>query len=188
MSKLYFTIIILSVMGIFTGLFGNQEEPEKKFPPVPAWEPENYMTIEAVVDRFKYYTDGKNDFVVYGNGTCVIVPDSLSDAEAINAADGILADIFGYHPDMNPKQMDDGNILIFYNHPAYTVLIVKDLEPQMGIIRNRHLDGLTQSEVLMTPMGPNKFDEFGMKALYGRSLFFMDAKNPKAVRVVRKSS
>jgi hypothetical protein len=44
---------------------------------------------------------------------------------------------------------------------------------------------LATSGVLMTPLGANTFDEFGIKALFGRCFMFMDAQNPVVVRVVR---
>jgi len=46
---------------------------------------------------------------------------------------------------------------------------------------------LARAEVLITPLGQNKFDEFGMKALFGRCYFFMDAKKPVVMKVVRKT-
>ncbi len=40
----------------------------------------------------------------------------------------------------------------------------------------------------LQPLGPNKFDEFGKKALFGRCFMFMDAQEPKVVRVVRAAA
>jgi len=172
-------------MGLFSGLFGG-EKPEKKFPPVPAWEPEIAVPMDKVVERFRYYTDGGKDFVVLKHGTCVLVADGLTDEEARKEAMATVSKIFNYHPDMNPKNMDDGNILIFYNHPAYTIVLKEITEKHMDTIRKNHLKALAREEVLMTPAGPNKFDDSGMKALFGRCYFFMDAKKPEVVRVVRK--
>jgi hypothetical protein len=58
----------------------------------------------------------------------------------------------------------------------------------MDAIRTNHLKALARDEVLMTPAGPNKFDDFGMKALFGRCYFFMDAKKPEVVSVLRKAT
>ena len=190
-------------MGLFSGLFGcNKDKPsppappkedaradaEDSFPPVPEWEPEIEVPIDQIIDRFAYYTDGGKEFVVFKHGTCAIVSDGLSDAEVVEEAKGILSQIFNYHPDMNPQNMDDGNILISYNHPAYNVVLDSITTKHMSIIEQNHQKALARAEVLITPQGNNKFDEFGMKALFGRCYFFMDAKNPAVSRVVRKTN
>ena len=89
---------------------------------------------------------------------------------------------------MNPIKMDDGNILIQYNHPAYNIVIDEFAISHMAEIKEKHLEALATDEVLMTPAGPSKFDELGMKALYGRAFMFMDAQNPKVARVIRRNS
>lgn len=170
-------------MGLLNNLSGAEKE---EFPPVPKWKPSVVMPIDKVVERFHYYTDGINDFVVFSNSTCVIVADGLSDDAAKAAAIEILSRIFNYHPDMNPANMDDGNVLVRYNHPAYNVVLADVVKANWDEIVRNHLDALARDEVLMTPLGANKFDDFGIKALFGRCFFFMDAKTPNPIRVVRK--
>jgi len=187
MKKAFY--LTLCIMGIFSGLFGNKREQQKAdFPPVPDWEPAIEVPIDKTIATFKYYTDGNNDFVIFKNGTCVIVKEGLSENEANEEAKKVISQIFNYHPDMNPTPMDDGNILVRYNHPAYNVVLKEITEKNKETIEKNHLRALATSEVLMTPQGPNKFDEFGMNALFGRCYFFMDAKDPKPVRVVRKTN
>ena len=185
MNRFYLTFL---TMGIFSGLFGGEKPKEEKkdFPPVPSWEPAIVVPTDTIIERFRYYTDNGRDFVVLKHGTCVLVADGLSDEVAKKEALEVVSKIFNYHPDMNPKSMDDGNILIFYNHPAYSLVLREITEAHMETIRKNHLKALARDEVLMTPAGPNKFDDFGMKALFGRCYFFMDAKKPEVVRVVRK--
>ena len=78
--------------------------------------------------------------------------------------------------------MDDGNVLVGYNHPAYNVVMV-ELARQNGLeVEARYLDGLAESEVLMTPLGQKKFDDFGKLALLGRCYMFMDAQDPQVER------
>lgn len=182
-------ILACFLMGLFSKLFGGEKPADKPkdFPPVPAWQPNIEMPLEKIVDRFRYYTDNKKDFVVLKRGTCVLVSDGLTDEQAKKEALETVSKIFHYHPDMNPKSMDDGNILIFYNHPAYTVVLEEITKAHMNSIRANHLKALARDEVLMTPNGPNKFDDFGMKSLFGRCYFFMDAQKPEVVSVIRKS-
>ena len=156
-------------------------------PPVPSWQPSFAPDIEQVVDRFRYYTNSKRDFVALRHGTCCIVADGLSDAEASSAAIEILSRINNFHPDMTPLQMDDGNVLVQYREPALNVVLVDVAQANWSEIEARHQDGLTPDEVLITPLGQNVFDDFGKMALLGRCYMFMDAQSPEVVRVERSS-
>jgi hypothetical protein len=168
------------------GLFKKDRPPEPpKGPPIPKWKPTIRQPLEQVIDRVRYYTNGKRDFAVFTHGTCVIVTNGLSEAGAISEANAILAKIFHYHPDMNPRQMDDGNVGVGYNHPAINVVLEDVVKANWPEIEKNHLDALAKDEVLITPGGPNNFDDFGKKALFGRCFMFMDAQNPEVVRVVR---
>jgi hypothetical protein len=81
--------------------------------------------------------------------------------------------------------MDDGNIAIQYNHPAINVILSDFAQEHWAEIERNHQDALAKSEVLITPLRPNKFDDFGKKALFGRCFMFMDAQIPEVIRVVR---
>ncbi|WP_332805898.1 hypothetical protein [Sphingomonas sp. RT2P30] len=159
--------------------------PKETFPPVPTWKPSFPQPRHRIVERVAYYTNGKSDFAVFRNGTCVILETGLPDVDAKVHALKVLADIFGYHPDMNPASMDDGNILVRYNHPAVNVVLKDVAQAHWAEIERRHLDGLTPDEVLITPLGQNKFDDFGKQALLGRAYMFMDAEAPEIVDIWR---
>lgn len=102
-------------------------------------------------------------------------------------AKDVLAKIYHFHPDMNPLSMKDGNVLVKYNHPAVNLVLDRVTSDNWKVIEARHLEALTTSEVLINPLGPKKFDAFGMKALFGRCFMFMDAQAPNVVRVVRRT-
>lgn len=166
--------------------FLKREKAQPAAPPVPEWRPSIVQPLERVIDRFTYYTDGKRDFAVFTHGTCAVLPDGLSDADAARAAVGILMQIFHYHPDMNPTPMDDGNILVRYNHPAANVVLQDVVDAHRDEIERNHQKAIAQHEVLITPLGQNVFDDFGKAALFGRCFMFMDAQSPAVVRIVRK--
>jgi hypothetical protein len=166
------------------GLFGKKK---LVLPPVPDWKPTFNSNTEEIISIFNYYSSGKRDFVVFKNNTVVIVDNGLNDDDAIKAAKDIINKIYNFHPDMTPQHMDDGNILVSYKHPAFNVVIEKNAQEHWEEIEAHHLESLCTSEVLMTPLGPNKFDDFGKKALWARCYFFMDAQKPEAIRIVRKS-
>ena len=159
-----------------------------KFPPVPAWKPSIRQPIDRIVERMLYYTDRKRDLALFANGTCVVLPDGLSDEQAGAYAKDVLSKIFNYHPDMNPTPMDDGNILVQYNHPAVNVVLSDFAAEHWLEIDRNHQRALATSEVLITPLGQNVFDEFGKKALFGRCFMFMDAQQPVITKIVRHAA
>jgi hypothetical protein len=170
------------------GLFKKKSVPPKppsRFPPVPKWRPDIVQPIEAIIDRVAHYTNRKQDFAVFKHGTCVLLPPDLSDEQAADAAKKTLSQIFHYHADMNPLSMKDGNITVQYNHPAINVVLKDVAEKHWAAIDRHHQDALATSEVLITPLGSNTFDDFGKKALFGRCFMFMDAQAPEVIRIVR---
>ncbi len=162
------------------------EEPKKVFPPVPNWKPDIAQPIEDIIERIKYYTDNQKDIAVLKHGTCVILSDDLSDNDAQQYAFEVLHHIYHFHPDMNPVDMDDGNILVQYNHPAVNIVLEHHVQKHWDLIDKNHQQALATDEVLITPMGPNVFDDFGKKALFGRCFMFMDAQDPSVIQIVRK--
>ncbi len=162
------------------------EKPEKVFPPVPDWQPDIPQSLDAIIERIKYYTNNQRDIAVLKHGTCVILADELSDNDAQQYAIEVLHHIYHFHPDMNPINMDDGNILVQYNHPAVNLVLEDHAQKHWTLIEQNHQRALATDEVLITPLGPNTFDDFGKKALFGRCFMFMDAQEPTVIKIVRK--
>jgi hypothetical protein len=103
--------------------FLKKEQPPMQLPPVPDWKPTIRQPLDKIVERLSYYTDSKRDFAVFEHGTCVVLPYGLSEEQAITTAKVVLSKILHYHPDMNPTNMDDGNVLVQYNHPAVNIVL-----------------------------------------------------------------
>ncbi|TXI96573.1 MAG: hypothetical protein E6Q34_00915 [Burkholderiaceae bacterium] len=170
------------------GLFKKKTQaPElpKQFPPVPAWRPAISLPIECIVERFRFYTNGTCDFAVFENGTVAILPSNLSDKAAKEHAELALRKVFYAHPDMNPMNMKDGNILIQYKHDVASLVLSDVVEKNWSEIDRQHQQAIATSEVLVTPLGPNVFDDFGKKALFGRCYMFMDAQSPRVAIIER---
>jgi hypothetical protein len=170
-----------------TGMFRpTASPPPNRFPPVPAWRPDFRPSLDVIVERMHYYAEGKRDFVVFENGTCVVVPKGLSDEDAKAAALQILAMIYRAHPDMNPTEMDDGNILVRYNHPAFNIVPREFAHAHWTEIDEHYREALTESEVMINAQGqPNVFDERGKLGLYARCFMFMDAQEQRPARLER---
>jgi len=160
----------------------------KKAPPVPAWRPSFQQPIERVVERFRYYTDQKIDFAVFANGTCAPLGRGQSDTEARLAAELALDAAFHSHPDFTPNDMDDGNLLVSSGRRVHNVVLSDVVAAHWGEINARYREGLTDSEVILTPLGQNVFDDTGKKALLGRCYMFMDAQAPKVMRIERATA
>jgi hypothetical protein len=155
-------------------------------PPVPVWKPSIVQPLDRVVERLRYYTDGLQDFAIFAHGTYVLLPDGCSDAKAVSHAKDALHQVFHAHPDMQPGEMDDGNVAVRYSHHAGNVVLTDIFLENFAEIDEHHQQALAADEVLTTPLGTNVFDEFGKKALFGRCFMFMDAQDPQVVKIERK--
>jgi hypothetical protein len=162
------------MFGLFKKLFWKKPPPEEAgrsrdgFPPVPKWRPPFEQPLEAVVERVGYYTKREWDFVVFCHGTCVVLPENhLPDDRASATAREILDKVYRFHPDFGSAVMDDGNILIEYNHPVLNVVLQGFADEHWDEIERNHQDALTPSEVLITSLGPNRFNDADKTALFG---------------------
>ena len=170
------------------GLFKKKQPPPerpKQFPPVPDWRPDIIQPLERVVERLRFYTNATRDFAVFEHGTAAILPGGLCDDQATQHAQLALHRVFHAHPDMNPMNMKDGNILIQYNHDVASLVLSDVVEQNWAEIDKQHQRAIATSEVLISSLGHNVFDDFGKKALFGRCFMFMDAQSPKVVRIER---
>jgi hypothetical protein len=173
------------VFGLFKKKPPPPERPPERFPPVPDWKPNIIQPLDLIVERVRHYTNGTRDFAVFTNGTVAVLPTGLDENRAKVHAKEALQRVFHAHPDMNPLNMKDGNVLVQYNHDVATVVLSEITEANWQAIEDNHQRALATHEVLITPLGHNVFDQFGKKALFGRCFMFMDAQSPEVVRVER---
>lgn len=167
-------------MGLFDRLFNKKKEP-LDFPPKPKWKPNLPIDLDAVLDKAKFYTGQKLQLAVFSRGTVVIFPGRVDNITAQGLS--TLEKIYNFHPDFKPTPMNDGNYLIEYSQPAFTIVFKDELEMHWNYIEQNHLDGLYTSEVLINSKGEsNKFDRIGKICLFGRTKMFQDAQDPKVVR------
>jgi len=166
-------------MGIFDKFFKKEKEVID-FPPKPKWKPNLPIDLNRVLEKAKYYTGEKLQIAIFEFGTVVIFPKRVLDINS--SALKTLNLIYNAHPDFNPRIMDDGNYLIEYTQPAFTIVFKDDIEKHWNYIDENHLDGICTDEVLINSNGKhNVFNEVGKICLFGRSKMFMDAQNPKVV-------
>jgi hypothetical protein len=172
------------------GLFKKNQpsEPPKRFPPVPDWRPSIIQPIEQIADRIRHYTNGTKDFAIFSYGTVAILPNGLDDVKGDAYAKDALHKVFHAHPDMEPLNMKDGNILVRYSHDVVNVVLSGIIDQNWSEIEQKHMQALATDEVLITSLGSNKFDDFGKKSLFGRCFMFLDAQAPQVIKIERRTA
>lgn len=79
--------------------------------------------------------------------------------------------------------MDDGNYIVQYSQPAFTIVFKEEIEKHWDYIDKNHQDGICRAEVLIDGQGRhNVFDKIGKICLFGRTKMFIDAQDPKVVK------
>ena len=152
----------------------------------PKWKPDLPVNIPRVTQTFAYYTNRKAPFVVFQHGTCVQLAPGSKTFEA--DARSVLNKIYHFHVDFNPLPMDDGNWLISYPQPAYSIVFKEEVKKNRTYIEQHHLEGLVPEEVMIGPKGQvNKFDLPAKIALFGRARLFLDITTPKVVKIYKPS-
>jgi hypothetical protein len=172
------------MFGFLRALFGKRQMPVD-FPPKPKWKPNVPVDLAIVAGRAGYYTDHSNVVVIFQHGTCVVLHPECKKPE--EEAHVVLHEVFHQHPDFNPHLMDDGNWMVNFSKPNCLAIVTKpEFETHQAYIRDNHLDGLVQGEVLLNAeQKPAVFDELGMIGLFGRARMFMDAQSPVIAKIVR---
>lgn len=85
---------------------------------------------------------------------------------------------------MKPIAMEDGNYLVEYSQPAFTIVFKEEIEKYWDYIEKNHQDGVCKDEVLIDGQGQrNVFEKTGKICLFGRSKMFLDAQKPRVLRV-----
>ncbi|UII20918.1 hypothetical protein [Fulvivirga ligni] len=137
--------------------------------------------INGFVDDMPTTTFVKGDTLVLGQTKWFYaLRRSEWETDIVSSAKLTLDKIYNSHPDFNPRQMDDGNYLIEYTQPAFTIVFKDEIESNWEYINENHQSGICGDEVLINAQGQiNVFDKVGKISLYGRSKMFMDAQFPK---------
>ena len=115
----------------------------KESPPVPEWKPRISQPHEKLADCLRYYSDGKMDFAVFTNGTMALIGNGQPESEAVKQAKIELNDVFHSHPDMRPREMDDGNTLVGFGEHVLCVVLNEITEQFWFDIDSNHQRALT---------------------------------------------
>ena len=167
-------------MGLFNKIFRPKQEDD--LPSKPEWKPNLPNNIDTIIERAKYYTGSKLQLAVLEYGTVIYFPQTVDDIK--RAAFDTINRIYNSHPDFKPIEMDDGNYIVEYSQPAFTIVFKEEIENHWNYIETNHKDGVCTHEVLLNGKGEaNIFDDVGKICLFGRAKMFMDAQKPDLVRM-----
>jgi len=159
----------------------SNKEKDTDSPPKPKWKPNLPVDIELIYEKAKYYTGDKLQFAIFQNGTITFFSNKVDNIE--DSAKASLDKIYNSHPDFKPMTMEDGNYLIEYSQPAFTIVFKDEIDNHWDYIDKNHQDGICRAEVLINAQGQhNVFDSVGKICLFGRAKMFMDAQAPKVVK------
>ncbi len=75
--------------------------------------------------------------------------------------------------------MGDGNILVQYSHDVLNIMLKEISDQHMPEIERNHQNAIATDEVLITPMEPNKFDDFGKKPWLVAAICLWMPKRPR---------
>jgi hypothetical protein len=143
---------------------------------VPKWRPTIPVDIAAIVDRVRYYTNGRWRFVVFSHGTIALVPNDGNDA-ASDAQDLLREAGFG-HADFNPILMDDGNRLVGFTQHVCGVVLEAEMVEHRDYIEMHFRSGVRAKEALVSGEASSVATEDPLKAgLLARARLFMDAES-----------
>jgi hypothetical protein len=148
----------------------------------PKWEPVIPISIHKTAQIFARHTDQKRTFAVFAHGTCVVLPNGCHRKEV--EAKAILDQVVHYPSDFKTEVMRDGNFLVEYSQPAYSIVLNAEVKLHREYIEFYYRDGLLRSEI---PLNPNsektqsQISDLEKIGLLARARMFMDAQNPVLV-------
>ncbi|MEZ5148793.1 MAG: hypothetical protein R2759_17415 [Bacteroidales bacterium] len=104
------------------------------------------IDLDLVMEKAKYYTGEKLQIAVLKNGTIIIFPEKVENI--ISNALKTLEKVYFNNPDFNPRKMDDGNYIIEYTQPAFTIVFKEEIEKHWNILMKIILE-VSVDEVLI---------------------------------------
>ena len=168
-------------MGLLSNFFRVRPEEKKRFPPIPQWRPDTPIDFDLILKTARYYTGDKLQLGIFKYGTVAFFSTRIDNIEEESKI--CLDKIYNFHPDFKPLTMDDGNYLIEYSQPAFTIVFKQELDNHWDYIEKNHQQGVCTDEVLIDRKGRrNVFDSIGKICLFGRAKMFMDAQDPQIIK------
>ena len=155
--------------------------------PVPKWKPDILVDEERIAKCFAYYTDYQNNFVVFKNGTCLILDDFESDVE--KQAKRALRERFNPLLSFSTEVLVDDNWYVKFQGGVIGIVFKDEIDANIEYIETNYLDGLLPTEVLFENEIGEKPTELGLNGKVGllsRARAVMDYLEPEISYVIGK--
>jgi hypothetical protein len=156
--------------------------------PVPRWKPDMYVDTKRTAQSFAYYTDYQHDFVVFKNGTCLVVDYITTNIK--DDARCVLQQTFNPLLSFKTEELVDDNWYVAFSGNIVGIVFRDEIEENIDYIEENYMDGLLPSEIIHEGEigdGGNVFDLNGKIGLLARLRVVMDYLETEVVQVVKKS-
>ncbi len=141
------------------------------------WKPKAPVQIKKIIDKSVYYVNPKYPNVVFSNGTIVAITNNSKDIK--KTAIETLSKIVNYHMDFRVNNTDDGNFLVSYNDPAFSIVFSDELKKYKEDIIKNVKNASPDHEVLLYQ---GKVDNVNLLVgLLGRARLWQDFMEKKIV-------
>ncbi len=136
------------------------------------------VDIERVVDRVRYYSNGKFAFGVLSSGTCFFIGTEGSITEQAK----VLLDLVSGAPlDFVVKEMDDHNYIVRFNDKVFSIVFRDEFDLQRKSIEQEITDQVSTEKLISKTGVP---PEHLLIGLYGRTRLIRDLAIREIVRNV----
>ena len=155
---------------------------ETKRHPIPVWRPNTPNDINRIMDTAKGYANSKYQMAVFKYGTVVSFLSPVVDIEAEDKKK--LELVYETNAKYHPVKMADGNFTIQYSKAALTIVFKDEIKEYWPYIEKNFLAGICKDEAALHSKGRrNVIDQVGKIYLFSRAKMFMDAQDPKVVKI-----
>jgi hypothetical protein len=150
------------------------------------------IDIEKTAKTLDYYLNGKSSFIILKYGTLIGIYDHQNPIDAQRIVAERFQSLFQKDVGFNPFPMDDSNWLVEYLHPnqpnhkynVVSIIFHEEVLRYKQEIDHSYLNYIAGDELFLDKDGqPKPFDERGKVGLFARARLFMDARDPKIIKI-----
>ena len=149
--------------------------------PRPSWRPDVDINIDVVASKVTFFTNNQKPFVVYKNGTCVFP--SIIDEKVDSHCYEFLKAVVSQSPDFEVSEMEDGNYLVSFTGPVYSLVLNDEFDKQKEhIVKSLNQGGLLPGEKILSGDGKQKPVEHYYIGLFARARLYADVADNKIAK------
>jgi len=149
--------------------------------PKPTWRPDVDIDIDVIASKITFFTNNQKPFVVYANGTCVF-PSVIDEGVDEHCYEFLEAVVFQF-PNFEVSEMDDGNYLVSFTGPVYSLVLNEEFDKQkVYIVKSINEGGLLPGEKILSGDDEKKPAEHYYIGLFARARLYADVADNEVLR------